>query len=89
VDCGLTCESRYDSTIGLSSDYRLHYDLRLEVKCELFRSLGGFERCDAHSCRTGAAPMLTQIRNTRARINAYFLIDGGCSIVPGPSRHEA
>jgi hypothetical protein len=28
----------------LSSDYRLHYDLRLEVKCELFRPLGGFER---------------------------------------------
>ena len=85
----MTCESRYDSTIGLSSDYRLHYDLWLEVKCELFRPLGGFERCDAHSRRTGAAPMLTQIRNTRARIFAFFLVDGGWSIVPGPSRHEA
>jgi hypothetical protein len=33
--------------------------------------------------------MLTQIRNTGARIFAFFLVNGGWAIVPGPSRREA
>jgi hypothetical protein len=33
--------------------------------------------------------MFTQIRSTRARILAFFLVDGGWSIVPGLSRREA
>ena len=33
--------------------------------------------------------MFTQIRNTCARILAFFLVDGGWPIVSAPSRREA